>query len=284
MARSKLSASDCIRRPVGRRLCRMKASRAMYPALFGVILSALVFSSALAQTPSTPTPELTFDVASIKKSQSLEPMGTIGPRPGGRVVGINIPPRALIFWSYNIRPYQIAGPDWIGMDRFDVEAKAAGDAPVDRLRAMMQTLLADRFHMAVHRETRDADGFALVRVRSDRLGPSLVLGTADCLASFASSPRCNENRYSQGNLTSVGMPSSFLAISISQALGAPVLDQTHLVGTFDVTLQWSPEMAPAADLPSIFTAVREQLGLKLERTRVPIEVLVIDRIEHPTDN
>lgn len=243
-----------------------------------------VAAAVLAQSPPQVPENPTFEVASIKKSQSLEAMGTIGPRPGGRVLGINIPPRALIFWAYNLRPYQIVGPDWIGLERFEVEAKAAGDAPVDRLRATMQTLLADRFHMEVHRETRDTDGFALVRVRSDRLGPHLVPGTADCLASFAASPRCAENRYSQGNLTSVGMPLSFLAMSISGALSAPVLDQTQLAGTFDVALQWSPDIAPSGDLASIFTAVQEQLGLKLERTRVPVEALVIDRIDHPTEN
>jgi uncharacterized protein (TIGR03435 family) len=277
------SRFDCIRLAFGRTLGAMKVIRAGLPA---IMLLALVPAHAWSQTPAS-APEPAFEVASIKKSQSQEAMGTIGPRPGGRVLGINIPPRALIFWSYNIRPYQIAGPDWIGMDRFDVEAKATGDATVDRLRAMMQTLLADRFHMAVHRETRETDGFALVRVRSDRLGPNLVPGTADCLASFASSSRCGENRYSQGNLTSVGMPLSFLAMSISGALAAPVLDQTQLAGTFDVALQWSPgspEMAPSGDLPSMFTAVQEQLGLKLERTRVPVEVLVIDHIEHPTEN
>jgi uncharacterized protein (TIGR03435 family) len=115
-----------------------------------------------------------------------------------------------------------------------------------------------------------------------RLGPNLLPSTVDCFAAFATTPRCAEGRIAMGSLKQVGMPVSILASGLSQMVGGPVADKTQLTGPFDAELEWSPELAPSPDLPSIFTAVQEQLGLKLERTRVPLEVLVVDHAERPT--
>jgi uncharacterized protein (TIGR03435 family) len=175
---------------------------------------------------------------------------------------------------------------------------------------MIRALLAERFKLTVHSETKDAAIYALVMARSDgRLGPELHRSETDCAAVMAAargrgapplppppgSPMPCGIRIGIGNLAVGGAPLSQVASRLSMFVGRVVLDRTGLAGPFDVNLTWTPDQMPqrppgAPDLPvdpngpSIFTAVQEQLGLKLDSQRGPVEMLVIDRAEHPVEN
>jgi len=216
------------------------------------------------------------------------------------------------------------GPSWIGSDHFDVVAKMDnGDVrdPLSaerqdptrptRLQLMIRALLTERFQLAVHTETKELPVYALVLARNDgRLGPELRRSDTDC-AALVGSARGREGvpppsqasggnlqcgiRVGPGTLSVGGASLSQLANSLSMFTGRVVLDRTGLTGTFDANLTWTPDQMPqrppgAPELPidpngpSLFTAVREQLGLKLDSQKGPVEILVIDRAEHPTQD
>jgi bla regulator protein blaR1 len=171
---------------------------------------------------------------------------------------------------------------------------------------MLRSLLADRFRLSVHNETRELPVYALTMARTDgRLGSQLKQSTVDCQAARgagrggpptgAGTPPCSM-RVAPGALFLSGFPLSQLATALSNFVRRTVVDSTGLAGTFDVELHWTPEQMPQGTAPSgapplpppdpngpsIFTAVQEQLGLKLEASKVPQEVLVIDHVELPT--
>jgi uncharacterized protein (TIGR03435 family) len=230
-----------------------------------------------------PSAQLEFDVASIKENKSLDAGGTMRLMPGGGITAQHLPARSYITIAYQLQPFQLIGaPDWTRETYYDITAKPAGSTTREQNFTMLQALLTDRFKLAFHRENRQLDGFALVRMRGDRLGPDLRPSTVDCEKAFATTPRCRGGGITSNTMKAVGVPMwSVLQLVISH-VGAPVSDDTQLTGTFDVDLRWSNEVAPQDDLRSIFTALQEQLGLKLERRRVTAEVFVVDRIERPT--
>jgi uncharacterized protein (TIGR03435 family) len=135
-----------------------------------------------------------------------------------------------------------------------------------------------------HRESKELDGYSLVMVRAGQLGPSLHRSSVDCEKAFATTPtRCREGFFTTGGtFKTVGAPIYTLVNIIVSQVRAPVLDRTQLSGPFDLDLRWSPDLTGTDDATSIFTALKEQLGLKLERTRVPTEMFVIDHVERPT--
>jgi uncharacterized protein (TIGR03435 family) len=219
--------------------------------------------------------------------------------------------------------YQLSGgPKWIDSDRFDVEAKAVGDVVrgiegTRRKQLMLQTLLAERFKLVVHHERRELPIYALVLARRDqKLGPKLrrsevdsaalrgnpnnppiplpAFGTPACDA--AGGARCSPGLGFAGVFKGSAMTMRELTPYLSRWLDRTVVDRTGLTGAFDVELQFSPEGLPGAPTgppgverptsegPSIFTAVQEQLGLKLESTKGPVDVLVIDHAERPTED
>lgn len=227
--------------------------------------------------------QVSFDVASIKESQSLDSGGSLRFLPDGGVQARNIAARVLITIAYRLQPYQLVNaPGWAGDTRYNVDAKPASAATREQIYGMLQALLVERFRFAFHRERRDVDGFALMRVRADRLGPDLRSSDVDCEKAFATTPRCHQGGITEDTMTANGAPIwSLLQLVISKA-GAPVSDETGLTGTYDFQLRWSNEVAPSDDRLSIYTALQEQLGLKLERRRVTTEVLVVDRLERPT--
>jgi uncharacterized protein (TIGR03435 family) len=191
------------------------------------------------------------------------------------------------------------GPGWINSDRFDIVAKAEGNPSTDA-RLMLRTLLADRFKLMVHHETRELPVYALVIARRDgKLGPQLrPSNLADCLAapklSTPSDPnaavRCGGGFLRTGELGARAMEFSTLATTVSNLADRPVVDRTGLTGTFDWNLQWTADRSPSptgdrsTDSVSLFTALQEQLGLKLEPTRGPVDVLVIDHVERPIED
>jgi uncharacterized protein (TIGR03435 family) len=232
----------------------------------------------------TPFAQVKFDAASVKANTNIADNPSLRLMPGGGITASHIPARTYVSLAYQLQGYfQLANaPDWTTNTYFDVQAKPAAAATREETFAMLQALLRDRFHLQVHRESRQLEGYALVVLRSGHLGPNLQSSTVDCEKAFTTTPRCREGRIMAGSLKGVGV-SLFPLVQVAMGeVQAPVIDATQLTGPFDIDLRWSTEATPTGDTPSLFTAVQEQLGLKLERKRVPVEMLVIDHIERPT--
>jgi len=236
----------------------------------------------LAQTPQ----RLTFDVTSVKPNTSGQQGGSSKAEPG-RYVGVNVTLRRVIGLAY--RPVQefAGGPDWINSDRFDIEGKADGTPNQEQMLEMLRSLLADRFKLVVHRESRPMPAYALVIARADgRTGPQLH-STRPCADPGV---KCGGFSVGNGSLRGTAVTMTQLAAELPSATeGRHVIDRTGLGGLFDVTLTWNadalrPDSAPADDAASIFAAIQEQLGLKLEPITAPINVIVIDSAERPTGN
>jgi len=241
----------------------------------GILLSCLL-SALFAQEE--------FEVASIKENKTLEAGGTLQIMGGGGLRAQRMPARALITIAYGLHPFQlIDAPSWTSDTYYDVNARTAEAATREQVLKMLQALLEERFQFSAHRETRQVDGFALVRVRSDQLAPSLTRSAIDCsVPAAASDARCRQGGISAGRLSARGAPVWSLVQVIISEIGAPVSDETGLEGAYDVELRWSNELAPSDDRVTILTALQEQLGLRLDRRRVTTEVLVVERVERPT--
>jgi uncharacterized protein (TIGR03435 family) len=203
---------------------------------------------------------------------------------------------ALIIFAYNLRDFQvIGGPDWVRQSYFDVNATAQNPAASpDEIRLMVQSLLAERFRLVTRNERREMEHLVLVRAREDgRVGPYLQQ-VEDCLNREARAEA--EARYpprieSDSGGTSMGCgPLTGLAQLIGMSAKMPVIDKTGLDGNWVHSTRFGSRLGssrePDADqsLPSFEVALQEQLGLKLESVRGPIEVLVIESIQQPTEN
>lgn len=192
--------------------------------------------------------------------------------------------RLLITIAYRLQPFQLVGaPGWADDTHYDIQAKPAPDSATSReqMSDMLQALLVERFRLAFHREERPTDGFALVPVRPGTLGPELKPSAVDCEKTPAAR-ECRVGPGSAGTFRISGAPIWSLVQQLVVELNAPVVDETGLSATYDMNLRWSPEASPTGDLPSLSTALQEQLGLKLERRRVTAEFFVVDRFERPT--
>jgi bla regulator protein blaR1 len=277
------------------------------------VLAVVVVAHVAAQTPSPTSAAPAFEVASIKPNKGDG--GTeSGVQPGGRLTMTNVTLRLLIRSAYQVQDEQIVdAPSWISSEHFDVIAKAPSDVPPPTpgnpgpIGTMMRSLLAERFKLAVHRETRESPAYALELARRDgKLGPQLQRSTTDCAAIAAARGRsggapqsANERplcgfRAAGGQMLAGGQPMSQLTTILSQIVQRVVLDKTGLSGKFDFELKWTPDRMPQSqaggasvpasdpDSPSIFTALREELGLKLESVKNAVEVLVIDHVERPS--
>jgi uncharacterized protein (TIGR03435 family) len=283
-----------------------------------------------------------FEVASVKPHKSDDGSFGIVGLPGGRFTATNASLRLLIRSAYQLQDDQIVGgPSWLGSDHFDIVAKAQenavfgptppGQGPGD-MQLMLRALLADRFRLTTHKETRELPIFALVMARADkRLGPQLRMSAVDCATSAVARgrggpggpgavgvpggrgaepgvltplasgerPPCRM-RIGPGTITSGGSRMTQLATTLSTWVNRLVVDKTGLDGGYDIDLQWTPDQMPYGlggdpppaaaptpidpNRPSIFTALQEQLGLKLDPQRGPVDVLVIDHVEKPTED
>ena len=260
-----------------------------------------------------------FEVASVKPNNSGDPGIRFGMQPGGRFTATNAPLRELLRFAFAVQNFQIVdAPGWIASERFDVIAKAEGDLPpaqpgtIGPVQLMVQSLLAERFGLKTRRESREMSRYDLVLARSDgRLGPQLKPSTTDCQAIFAAARRgggpppappgpgepiqCGF-RIGPGRMQGGAFPLSQLATALSPMVQRVVIDRTGLAGNFDIDVTFTPDQMPQGppppgapprppvdpNGPSIFTALQEQLGLKLESVRGPVEVLVIESISRPT--
>jgi uncharacterized protein (TIGR03435 family) len=222
-----------------------------------------------------------FEVASIKAHDG--PVTISGTSfSGSRVTEAAVTLIDLVTDAYGLRYDQVAaGPTWAKSDRFDIAAKAPGDGPVnlELMRPMLQSLLADRFQMKVHREMREVPVYELVVGKN---GPKLKESAPDTKSNY----RVRSSGTGMHMVVNKGAMDQ-LARQLSNTAGRPVINKTALNGTYDYTLDWMPaDSAPSPDsnVVSIFTAVQEQLGLKLEPAKGPVDTLVIDRAEKPSEN
>jgi uncharacterized protein (TIGR03435 family) len=265
-------------------------------AVSASVVAVLAAIGVHAQAPAT------FDVASVRPSKPGETQVTVSWT--GGVTMINVPLRAIVQFAYGINtPSRIIGhPDWTNVERFDIQARPPqGQTGVEQMRPMLQALLADRFKMVARPDKREVQSYALVKARPDRpLGAGLKPSTAKCTGggvltpapAVASNPDavpCGVRPGGAGRILLIGVPMAQLAPLISLVVQRPVVDRTGITGNFDIEMTFSPGQAPGGDLgnpdsPSIFTALEEQLGLKLDAEREVVEVLVIDRIERPSEN
>jgi uncharacterized protein (TIGR03435 family) len=240
-----------------------------------VSLIALMATALFGQAPSAIP---AFDVASVKPNPTGT--GNSGVNTGhGRLAATNVTLRRLIQSAFDVNDFQIVGgPDWIGAEKYDIEAKADISAQTGHFDygPMLQALLADRFRLKVHRETRQLPVYSLVIARN---GPKLTGHTGTGGAATNTS-----HASGKATLTATMASMAGLAYRLGRDLDRKVIDNTGLKGEYDLTLEWAPDPRPDSTAPSIFTALPEQLGLKLESTRGPVEVVVIDSVEKASEN
>jgi uncharacterized protein (TIGR03435 family) len=235
------------------------------------------------QSVSASTPATTFDVVSIRPSDPKNLGMQIRPGKGSfTITGGSL--KFIIQNAYDLQDFQIEGaPEWIDSARFDIIAKMDAPSPPTSTPAeknaeqkltesRLQSLLADRFQLRVHNGTKEMPAYALVVAKG---GPKL-------------SPSTKNTGYSsrQGQLVCSSMSMDNLASVLSGMENRIVLDQTKLPGDYAFTLKWTPDDTTNAnaDLPGLFTAIQEQLGLKLIPTKAPVQTLIIDHVEAPSSN
>jgi uncharacterized protein (TIGR03435 family) len=280
----------------------------MRARLLSALLSALVLSAA---APAIRAQRPSFEAASIKRNVSGSDNAFVRAQPGGRLSVGNNSLWNIIRNAYRLQGFQIVGgPDWITTERWDIVAKGEGDPAPPQLLVMLQNLLADRFKLVVRREMRDSPIYALILARPDgRLGPQLHASSTDCAALMEAArasgntrlpapagggPVCG-TRTNRGIMETSATTMADLARNLSGIAGRSIVDKTGLTGNFDLKLTWTPETpagppgaasgGPAAeDTVSLFTAIQEQLGLKLDAQRGPVDVLVIDSAERPVED
>ena len=267
-------------------------------ALLGLMLAGSLAPSwiAFAQQQSPQQ----FEVASVKSNNSGSNNFSIRIMPGSRLLASNASLGSLITEAWQVRDFQVSGgPTWLYSGRFDVDARGQGSLSPDQILQRLQTLLGERFQLKVHRETRELPVYALLIAKN---GPKLELSRgSDCFDPHAGIPPpaptsrpCGGFRNASNQMSGAKVPMSHFAANLSKFLGRTVVDKTGLDGAYDINLQWTPDETQAflptgpaaadAPGPSIFSAVQEQLGLRLESQKGPVEVLVIDHAEKPDAN
>jgi uncharacterized protein (TIGR03435 family) len=216
---------------------------------------------------------LEFEVASIRPPNPTGDRGTNMSTDGGTLRMHNATLKFCIVAAYGVQESLIeGGPGWIKSDQFEILAKAPGSTRQDQLVLMLQSLLVDRFKLSVHREIKPRPIFALVVGKN---GPKLH--ASDGGEGFL-------GRRGRGPLTGKQASMPGLASVLSTIMGRKVLDQTGLTGLYDFTLEFAPQDAIDSPLPSLVTALQEQLGLRLEATNAPVEILVVDHAEKPAQD
>ena len=269
-----------------------------------LLCGALAWNSVSARAQVQDSAPARFEAAAIKQNVSDGPAFLA--TKGDRFSATNFPLRLLILNVFRLQPNQLVGePGWLD-DHYDIVAKSPEPLTPDRQREMIRALLADRFKLVSHMETRELPIYSLALARSDgRLGPHMSVTKDDCgpalqalapSAISAERPVCNW-RGRPGSMIAGGVRIGTLVEMLSRTVGRNVFDRTGLTGFYDFELAYNPGVSlpnppPGApppppvdpDAPELFTALQEQLGLKLESARGPVEVLVIDSIERPTED
>ncbi len=276
-----------------------------------LVIGVMSVTPLLAQQPST---DAAFDVTSVKPNATGSGLVGMLPAANGGWQAENVSLGMLVRLAFQLQDNQIVGgPKWLFDDRFDVKGTGTAPGREGPLFDKVKSMLKDRFKLVTHVETRESPVYQLVLARSDgKLGDQLKPSTSDCsrgagpsgrgrgqptLPAPGQPPKCGF-MIGPGRLMAGGQTMASLAQTLSRFVGGIVVDKTNLSGTYDVELSYAPDpgisptgrdLPPAAgsppvansDLPSIFAAVQEQLGLKLESTKAPVDVVVIDSAERP---
>ena len=281
-----------------------RPSSPRFPAALAGVLVLLFASAAAAQPPgpSSPIPDPRFEVISIRRNASGTTQQSVNVTPTG-VTFINFGLRPIIQLTYGItQPVRIIGlPDW-ATDRYDVIARTetpVSPATIIGMRPMLKAMLEERFKLSAKLDKRELPAYSMVLARPDgRLGNSIKRSTVVCAgrgappagdAGAASSAQpavpCGPRPGGGGRFVFVGSQLSLFAGVLSLSLGRTVIDRTGLTDLYDFEVNYAPATAAAdVDGPSLFTALEEQLGLKLNPEREVVEVLVVDRLERPSEN
>ena len=275
------------------------------------IAATVIVTAVSAQTPAPSADKpIAFEAASIKPNDGSSPGQRIFFGANGVLTVTNIPLRGMITTGHSIQAYQLIGaPAWVNDDRWDVLARLPAGTPIGPPPGggpgagvlALRALLEERFKLKVHRETREMDIYQLVMARpGGKPGPELKQAGPECTPEGMAARKqlppeqqtplfCGIRGLGPGKTALMGMPMSFYANNLTGTVGRYVVDKTGLEGRWDFTLTYQPmplgaNPAPAADsnVPNLFTALQEQLGLKLEAARGPVDVLVIDSVDRPT--
>jgi uncharacterized protein (TIGR03435 family) len=279
------------------------------------VLLLVLISANDVRAQTAPATVQTFEAASVRVNKNPGPIrGLVGLQPG-RLVATAATLQQLIESAFSVQSNQIVGaPGWATIDVFDVMATAPPNVTIEQAQLMLQNLLAERFELRTHRETRDLPIYSLVLERADRrLGPELRPSGADCVPiktpagmppppppppgagqtrPLSSRPplRCPSMFFAgtSGAVSARKMLIGELARGLTFPAGRPVVDRTGLTGEFDIDLLYQSDLVagggPRFEAPPLTTALRDQLGLKLESGRGPIDVVVIDAVQRPADN
>jgi len=251
--------------------------------------------------------DVSFEVVSIKRNTSTTASrGRL--EPGGRYAAVSVPVFQIVRQAYDVLETQVGPvPDWVRSERYDILAKAPEGVELARdLRPLLQSLLKARFQFESHHERRELAVYELIVARADRrLGRDLQESAADCTANppvlpaqrDADEPPCAQYG-TIGRRIMRGFPLSRFAQMLAGEAGRVVFDKTGLTGTWNVQLEYTPDRMPplpdgglppgislpAPDAPNLFTAIEEQLGLKLVPARGIVDMLIVERIERPTED
>jgi uncharacterized protein (TIGR03435 family) len=255
---------------------------------------ALIMAIAVAAAASAQQPA--FEAASIRPSAKRAPGADWVLRPGGQFIASNITLEELIATAYGMETFRVlGGPDWGRTTQYDVQARGAANVTADQTRMMLRTLLQDRFRLRAAVVRRDVPVYELMLARSDRMtGPRMPPSTpASCVenAPVSASPGaptpCGRLFGNPGRLFGRRIPLDLLATRLSPTVGRVVLNRTGLTDMFDIDLEWTPDSGPSLaskDAPALFTALGEQLGLRLDLSTGQADVLVIESVEPATEN
>jgi uncharacterized protein (TIGR03435 family) len=245
---------------------------------------------------SQPAPP-SFEVADVQINKSGEARMAVDFLPGGKLSMRNVPMKIMIAMAYHVRPDALTGgPGWLDSDRFDVVAKALQTTSSDEIRLMLRTLLAERFKLAVHADHKMGPAYALM---VGKTGPKLQASEAALLTDQRCGP--GEGAAGQKHVACQHITMAMLAEELQEIaprdIAVPVVDQTSLPGAYNFNLDWTPAVRAAAGAPpdpshdtpdsgpTLFDALETQLGLKLESKKLPLPVIVIDRVERtPAEN
>ena len=260
------------------------------PVIFGLVHAPRIH----AQPQAAATGPVLVEFATVKPNRSSDDHVLALIQRGGKFTATGVTLKLLMMEAFGVRSFQISGPNWIGTERWNVEAKGEGvlgQLPMDQFRAMLRTVLENQFELKVHHEMQEMPVYALLVGDG---GPKLNGAAPQATSSVVQSRRGALN-FQKGSM-------AILATQLSVQLGRMVIDKTGLKDDYEVTLEWKPEPGqggpeaygfpprpeplPAAEMtgPSIFAALQEQLGLRLESQRGAVDVMVIDRVNKPVDN
>ena len=238
-------------------------------------LAAIAIAAQMAGAQSSPS----FEAASIRRDHGGSLNTQIDTSGAGRLTITNASPKTLIRNAYGVLSFQLANePAWLDTEMYDIQATTGTAEQIlpEQLTPLLQNLLAERFALRVHWETRESTVYALLL---DKGGPRFHVSTGEA------KPGMNTQKGPQrATMKGTAQTMALLASNLGNQLGRFAVDKTGLSGAWDFTLDW--DLQPTADStgPSLFTALREQLGLRLEAQKGPVRILVIDRADHASEN